>query len=81
MPNPATNTVQIVCDLVEDLDLLRLEILDLNGRLIEQQTINNSSIKGRQILNCQVTNYANGTYFARLTTERSTVSRQFVVLH
>ena len=80
VPNPAANSLQIVCDLAEDLALLRLEILDLNGRVVEQIATPESR-QGSQVLHCSVANYANGTYLARLTTGRGTVSRQFVVLH
>ncbi|MBC7778326.1 MAG: T9SS type A sorting domain-containing protein [Phycisphaerae bacterium] len=81
VPNPANNTVQIVCDLKENLTLLRLEILDLNGRLVEQMPMEDVLAKGRQTWSCQVANYLAGTYFVRLTTEQGTVSTQFVVLH
>ena len=81
VPNPAASTVQIVCELTDELDLLRLEILNANGQLIEQRSITNLQTSSRQVLDCNVANYANGTYFARLTTERGTVSQQFVVLH
>ncbi len=81
LPNPATDNLQIVCDLIENLSVLRLEILDLHGRLIEQRKMTDLPMAGRQVLDCNVASYANGTYFARLTTERGTVSRQFVVMH
>ncbi len=81
VPNPANNNMQIVCDLPEDVLVLRLEILDLNSRLIEQSPVPNAPTKGRQVLNCNVANYVNGTYFARLVTERGTVTRQFLISH
>lgn len=81
VPNPSNSSMQIVCDLKENIALLRLEIIDLNGRLTEQRTMTDVPVTGRQVLNCHVANYANGTYFARLTTERGTVSKQFVVAH
>ena len=81
MPNPANSTVQIVCEVMENLGLQRLEILDLNGRLVEQFETEEVQVKGRQVWNVQVSNYVAGTYFARVTMEQGTVSKQFVVLH
>ncbi len=80
VPNPASSSVQIVCELPGDLALQRLEIVDLQGRVMAQIAVPEGQ-KGRQVLTCPVQHYAPGAYFARLTTERGTLSRQFMVQH
>ena len=79
-PNPANSSVKILCDLPDDLAVQRLEILDLTGRVIGQTNLPKGR-KGKQVLDYSVKNFANGVYLARMTTDRGTISRQFVVQH
>ena len=61
MPNPATNTTEIVYRLVPDCIAL-LELYDINGRKITQAFLENSGI-----YNLDTEKYVPGVYFCRIT--------------
>jgi hypothetical protein len=67
-PNPTNGKVQIQSsDIMESL-----EIYDTYGKLIGTETVNSNEA------NVDLTGYAKGTYFVRVTTERGVVTKRVV---
>ncbi|MCC5915879.1 MAG: S8 family peptidase [Cryomorphaceae bacterium] len=66
-PNPADDMVQI--DLVEAPEIIRIDVFDVNGRLVESQNVQNISEK-----RLDVKRYSPGVYFLNATDGRGNSS-------
>ncbi len=75
MPNPATNTTEIVYRLVPDCIAL-LELYDINGRKITQASLQNSGL-----YSIDTGKYLPGMYFYGLTIKGRAVLHGKLVVH
>jgi len=66
MPNPASETVNIVLDLSEIAETAEIQLLDIMGRTIESQIHNN--VKD-QVFTMDVSSLTAGTYFVNVVTD------------
>ncbi len=77
-PNPVRGPVQIGFTLSEALDV-SIEILDLQGRLIERVSEQDRFLPGEHILNWDSSRLASGIYQAVMRTPGSVQAQKFVV--
>ncbi|WAC03734.1 T9SS type A sorting domain-containing protein [Lacinutrix neustonica] len=75
-PNPATNEVN-VSFIVNDASDVRVEVLDMNGKVIETIT-EASQVSGLQKNTISTTAYATGIYLITIETQEGLVQRKFV---
>lgn len=68
-PNPATDAVNVIFDSKESATV---QILDVNGRLLQEQ-----SITGNKVLN--VSQLATGIYFVRITTAKEQLTQRLLI--
>ncbi|MBR5725562.1 MAG: fibronectin type III domain-containing protein [Muribaculaceae bacterium] len=67
-PNPTNGNVHVQCsDMMESL-----EIYDTYGKLLGTETVNSN------VANVDLTSYAKGTYFVRVTTDKGVVTKRVV---
>lgn len=77
-PNPANNKINLNIDLEEMHDRTSLRILDINGRLIMDRSLENVQ---QQTLQIDVSNYAQGAYFLHFITKDGVRTERFIVQH
>jgi hypothetical protein len=78
-PNPAYSVVDLELNLSQNTDI-RMEIVDVTGKTVYQNGVK-SYIAGSQVEQIDVTNFANGTYFVRLTQNNNVNTLKFTVLN
>ena len=77
-PNPATNftTFEYVIPTKSDV---KIEVYDLNGRLMST-LVNDELLEGTHVVNMNVSNLANGTYFVTLKSNTVVLTQKMTVL-
>ena len=74
-PNPATNTITIEFDDMEDVSQANVLVLNQSGQMIHvKPVIQDNKIK------INISNFPNGLYFLSIRTENNNVTRKIVVL-
>jgi len=68
-PNPANNYIQIHS--TNDLEILRIELIDLNGRLVREVSISNGSIS--------LDGFKNGIYFVEILTDKGQLRKKIII--
>jgi hypothetical protein len=76
-PNPAKDVVTIAVDLPHSVIGLAVQVLDNNGRLIQEQLFNNVQ---KDNLNLNIENLPSGTYMLRILTPDGTRMKKVAVL-
>ena len=71
-PNPATSNVQLSISGVNGM--VNVAIIDMSGRVISNQTVNASDVQ-----NINVSNFAKGAYFVRITNNNFTKVEKLIV--
>lgn len=74
-PNPANSRINISFDLIER-QRVTLRILDINGRLITEQSYNDVQNEVKEI---DISNFATGAYFLDFITENGVRIEKFIV--
>lgn len=74
-PNPANQYINVEYTNIESAEV-QLFIMDINGRIIQHQILNNAL--GQQRIQLDVNDLSSGFYFIQLVTEDTTVSKKFV---
>lgn len=77
-PNPADKKMNVRVDLVETHDKVNIRILDVNGRMIQEQIHNNML---SQTLEFTVSDFPSGVYFLNFITEKGVRTERFIVQH
>ena len=68
-PNPANEVLNVACD----YDIESIAVFDAVNRLVEERKVN------AKTLQLSLANYAQGTYFITITTEKGKLNKKFVV--
>ena len=68
-PNPANEVLNVACD----YDIEGVAVFDVLNRLVEERKVN------AKTLQLSLANYAQGTYFITITTEKGKLNKKFVV--
>ena len=68
-PNPANEILNVACD----YDIESITVFDVLNRLVEERKVN------AKTLQLSLANYAQGTYFITITTEKGKLNKKFVV--
>lgn len=76
-PNPATDYINVELNL-ENVSNASINIIDMNGRIISTQLVENVTTATRTI---DVSKFAAGTYMVRVLTEEGAKTSRFVVTH
>lgn len=77
-PNPFTSQVQIDCYL-PTLERYSFEIIDLQGRIVAQQKLDNNFI-GQQLINFPLAQLSAGVYFLKIGSATATATQKMVKL-
>ena len=77
-PNPANRTMNVRLDLADQFEQMELQVIDVTGKIIETQVLNNFQ---NQNIEMNVSQYANGAYILKLQTEKGIKTKRFVVQH
>ncbi len=77
-PNPTVNEVSLNYQL-QDKNVVKVNIYDLSGRLVEE-VLNESQSAGKQIISHQVSNLNNGIYIITLQVGRQVSAKKMVIL-
>ncbi len=76
-PNPANNAINVELGL--DADLASVQIVDLLGKVVYSNTIQNASATKFHVINTEA--LGNGTYFVRITSENQKMIETLVIQH
>ncbi|MGM9820588.1 MAG: T9SS type A sorting domain-containing protein [Candidatus Onthomorpha sp.] len=68
-PNPANEILNVACD----YDIEGVAVFDVQNRLVEERKVNSKTLQ------LPLANYAQGTYFITITTEKGKLNKKFVV--
>ena len=68
-PNPANEVLNVACD----YDIESVAVFDAINRLVEERKVNSKTLQ------LPLANYASGTYFITITTEKGKLNKKFVV--
>ena len=68
-PNPANEVLNVACD----YDIESIAVFDALNRLVEERKVNSKTLQ------LPLANYASGTYFITITTEKGRLNKKFVV--
>ena len=68
-PNPANEVLNVACD----YDIESIAVFDVLNRLVEERKVNSKTLQ------LSLANYAQGTYFITITTEKGKLNKKFVV--
>ncbi len=68
-PNPANEILNVACD----YDIESVAVFDVLNRLVEERKVNSKTLQ------LSLINYAQGTYFITITTEKGKLNKKFVV--
>ena len=68
-PNPANEVLNVACD----YDIESIAVFDAVNRLVEERKVNSKTLQ------LPLANYASGTYFITITTEKGKLNKKFVV--
>ncbi len=68
-PNPANEVLNVACD----YDIESIAVFDVLNRLVEERKVNSKTLQ------LPLINYAPGTYFITITTEKGKLNKKFVV--
>ena len=68
-PNPANEVLNVACD----YDIESIAVFDAINRLVEERKVNSKTLQ------LPLANYASGTYFITITTEKGKLNKKFVV--
>ena len=68
-PNPANEVLNVACD----YDIESVAVFDVLNRLVEERKVSSKTLQMPLI------NYASGTYFITITTEKGRLNKKFVV--
>ncbi len=77
-PNPADSKINLKVDLVETQENVSIRIFDVTGRLLLDQPQTNMK---SEMLEFNVSNFTNGTYFLHFITEDGVRTERFIVQH
>ncbi|WP_188557579.1 Ig-like domain-containing protein [Hymenobacter glacieicola] len=79
-PNPAQNRVSLEVALAQDATY-SLAIYDLKGTLVKTISSGQAAAGQRLSLEWNATDYAQGVYLVRLTTEKEVISKRLIIQH
>ena len=68
-PNPANEVLNVACD----YDIEGVAVFDVLNRLVEERKVSSKTLQ------LPLANYASGTYFITITTEKGKLNKKFVV--
>ena len=68
-PNPANEVLNVACD----YDIESVAVFDVLNRLVEERKVSSKTLQ------LPLINYASGTYFITITTEKGRLNKKFVV--
>ena len=68
-PNPANEILNVACD----YDIEGVAVFDVQNRLVEERKVSSKTLQ------LPLANYASGTYFITITTEKGRLNKKFVV--
>ncbi len=68
-PNPAKEVLNIA----SDYNVLSIAVYDLLNRLVEEREVNSKTLQ------ISLANYSSGSYFAKIRTDKGTLTKKFVV--
>lgn len=76
-PNPATNTLNLLCNALGQSKSMAIEIMDVSGREVMHENIN---IAGSNLMPIDISSLAGGIYFIKVLTDRSSETLKFIKL-
>ena len=77
-PNPASETIRVEFDLKKSLPFLKVNMIDLSGKVLFSNKYNNFSQKN---LDFSTSKLPNGIYQMQFISQKGMTTRKFVVLH